>query len=154
MKNSNPEKTLLIGIGNSGRSDDGLGWAFADHLQGDPCLEVIYRYQLQVEDAELISKYPDVWFVDASHKPSPIGFTCERIRGAGHFPYTTHALHPEAVVQLCQEVFGKSPRARLLGISGEAFELGHGLSTTARERLDKALKYFLSIRETSPVRSG
>ncbi len=148
------KNTLLIGIGNKGRGDDGLGWAFADRLQGDPCLEIIHRYQLQVEDAELISQYPEVWFVDASHKPSPDGFTCETVRGSGYFSYTTHALHPEAVVQLCQQVFGKSPRARLLGISGEAFELGHGLSTTARERLEKALKYFFTIRKSSPVHSG
>jgi len=148
------KNTLLIGIGNKGRGDDGLGWAFADQLKGDPSLEVIYRYQLQVEDAELISRYPNVWFVDASHKTSPDGFTCEIVRGAGHFSYTTHALHPEAVVQLCQQVFGKHPHAQLLGISGEAFELGHGLSTTARERLEKALKYFFTMRESSPLHSG
>ncbi|MDX1334136.1 MAG: hydrogenase maturation protease [Robiginitalea sp.] len=142
------KKTLLIGIGNNGRGDDGLGWAFADRLKGDVRFEVVYRYQLQVEDAELISQYSRVWFVDASHQALDGGFFCERLRGKGRFNYTTHALHPEAVLQLCHQLFRRRPDTHLLGISGVDFELGHGLSSSAEKHLDGALHYFLRMMES------
>lgn len=139
--------TLLIGIGNAGRGDDGLGWAFADCLQGLNDLDIVCRYQLQVEDAELISRYRQVWFVDATHQECRGGFECEPLTTDGKFSYTTHALHPAAVLQICEQVFRQKPDARLLAISGAAFGLGQGLSETARANLDKSVAYF---REHGP----
>jgi hydrogenase maturation protease len=135
-------KTLLVCIGNIGRGDDGLGWAFADRLVGHENLDIVYRYQLQIEDAELISHYQKVWFVDASHQPSPLGFECKDLGGEGHFSYTTHALHPAAVVQLCHQLYEHRPQAHLLGISGTVFGLGRELSETARDHLEKATHFF------------
>ncbi|PSR08953.1 MAG: Ni/Fe hydrogenase, partial [Bacteroidetes bacterium] len=60
-------RQLLLGIGNSGRADDGLGWAFAEAFSDQADLfEVELRYQLQIEDALLISTYQRVVIVDAS----------------------------------------------------------------------------------------
>ncbi len=61
------KKTLFVGIGNIGRADDGLGWAFIDYLalKSTNSYNLEYRYQLQVEDAELISNYHTVIFVDS-----------------------------------------------------------------------------------------
>lgn len=133
---------LLICIGNNGRGDDGLGWAFADRLKGDDRFDIAYRYQLQVEDAELISGYDQVWFVDATHQTTEEGFECKGIWGVGHFSYTTHALHPGAVLQLCHQIYKRHPEAWVMGISGEEFELGKGLSEEAREHLERALAFF------------
>ncbi|RLD75788.1 MAG: Ni/Fe hydrogenase, partial [Bacteroidetes bacterium] len=60
-------KTIVFGIGNIGRQDDGLGWLFLDHLKEKQFnhLDLEYRYQLQIEDAELICNYDTVIFVDA-----------------------------------------------------------------------------------------
>ena len=135
--------TLLVCIGNIGRGDDGLGWAFADRLQGADGVDIVCRYQLQVEDAELISHYPQVWFVDASHQQSPGGFECETLGTEGQFAFTTHSLHPSAVLQLCEQLYQHRPEARLLAISGHAFGLGRVLSDTGRDHLEKALAYFL-----------
>ena len=65
------DKILIIGIGNSGRQDDGLGWKLLDFLneQNLENIELIYKYQLQIEDADLISSYDRVIIVDAvKHK--------------------------------------------------------------------------------------
>ncbi len=64
---------LVIAIGNCGRNDDGLGWKFADYLRerGTGNMDIEYRYQLQVEDALLVSGYDLVFFVDASHANLP-----------------------------------------------------------------------------------
>ena len=70
MKNLKTDSTriLLIGIGNSGRGDDGLGWKFTELVErsGYNFFDCEYRYQLQIEDTVLISKYDTVLFVDAS----------------------------------------------------------------------------------------
>ena len=57
-------KTLLFGIGNSGRSDDGLGWEFLDKIKPNFPIDfdMEYRYQLQIEDAELAKQYQRVMF--------------------------------------------------------------------------------------------
>ena len=41
------EEFLIIGIGNSGRRDDGLGWAFLEALEdlGLDSNQMHYRYQ-------------------------------------------------------------------------------------------------------------
>ena len=44
MNALNPtRKTLLIGMGNSGRADDGLGWKFADEYASANFLDVEYQ---------------------------------------------------------------------------------------------------------------
>lgn len=137
------KSSLVIGIGNIGRADDGLGWAFANRLIEDDHFEVVYRYQLQVEDAELISRYNQVWIVDASHQYRSCGFECKKLMPGGRFLYTTHSLHPGAVLNLCHQVYHKTPEVHLLAISGEDFELGHRMSIAAKEHLEKAYTYFL-----------
>ena len=137
------KKILLIGIGNSGRGDDGLGWAFADKMVHDENFEVVYRYQLQIEDAELISGYEETWLIDASHQKLEHGFECTEVLPVANYTYTTHALHPSAVINLCHEVFQKQPMVFLLGISGSEFYLGAGLSPVAKNNLKRAMKFFL-----------
>ena len=66
MSNEETKNILIIGIGNSGRSDDGLGWLMLDTIENKfSNVDVLYRYQLQIEDAEILSHYPTVIFVDA-----------------------------------------------------------------------------------------
>ena len=93
-------KILIIGIGNSSRSDDGSGWKFLENLPadiGDTDLE--YRFQLQVEDADLVKDYDTVIFVDATEKRVPAGFDfsfCDPV--SYHDSFTTHRLEPSAVL--------------------------------------------------------
>jgi len=59
---------LIIGIGNSGRNDDGLGWKFVDIISQSiqNSFDIEYRYQLQIEDADLVSKYKKVKIPEAT----------------------------------------------------------------------------------------
>ena len=61
------DNILIIGIGNNTRQDDGLGWCFLDSLLKEGYNEenLLYKYQLMVEDSELIADYDTVFFVDA-----------------------------------------------------------------------------------------
>ena len=137
-------KSLIIGIGNCGRTDDGLGWAFLDQIKerlpGN--IDHVYRYQLQVEDAELISHYGTIYFVDAHTQAWEDGFTYERCQPKAIHGFSTHELEPETVVYLAETLYNKLPDTFVLGISGVSFDLKMGLTREAEENLSKALDFF------------
>jgi len=105
-------------------------------------LDLEANYQLQVEDALLFSEYDKVIVVDASKKGSE-PFSWKKLQPAKKYSFTTHALTPEAVLDLCQSLYGKRPEAFLLAIRGYDFEIGEGLSPAAEKNLQAALKFFL-----------
>ena len=134
--------TLVFGIGNSGRADDGLGWAFLDRLRAEPgfAAQAEYRFQLQVEDAWLAARFDHVVFVDASHEELPGGFRrspCTARRSAG---FTTHVLPPGAVLHYCRTLYGAAPRAETLALQGYRWDLHEGLSARAAANLAAALE--------------
>ena len=136
--------TLLIGIGNSGRSDDGLGWAFLDRIQQQAAFDgrVEYRYQLLVEDAALISEAEHVIFIDSFRGELPNGFQLTRCEPLSEFAFTTHVLSPGAVLSLCRDLYGRVPRADALMIQGTSWDLRIGISPEAKRRLENALQFF------------
>jgi hydrogenase maturation protease len=138
------DRILILGIGNSGRADDGLGWKFLEAIPTDlPNMDVEHRFQLQIEDAHLINEYSTVIFVDASREPYPEGFLlspCEPVAMQNSF--TTHKLEPSSVLWLCRELYGYAPRANVLAISGSTWDLHEGLSLQAELNLRKAISFF------------
>jgi hydrogenase maturation protease len=136
--------TLLFGIGNSGRQDDGLGWAFLDRVEREMDFpgRLEYRYQLQVEDAELVSRMEHVIFVDSYAGTLSEGFQFAPCNAEAGFEFTSHELSPGAVLFLCSSLYGHSPRADLLTIQGSCWGLRIGLSAVAMCNLDSAIHFF------------
>ncbi len=137
-------KTVLIGIGNAGRGDDGLGWAFLDAIGKDSSFEgeVVYRYQLQVEDAALIAACEKVIFVDAYQQHLDGGFQWEACVPSDSFVFSTHELPPDAVLYLSQQLYDRTPLAHTLLIQGNRWDLKIGLSAFAQSNLKRALDFF------------
>ena len=135
---------LLIGIGNSGREDDGLGWAFLDHLKPElPAnYDIEYRYQLQIEDAEMISHYQKVFFIDADKTPETIDFILSECFPKETHHFSSHALPPETILYLANTVYGKNPESYIVGISGESYQLEIGLTEKGKSNLEKAIYSF------------
>ncbi|MBX2928068.1 MAG: hydrogenase maturation protease [Saprospiraceae bacterium] len=138
---TNLRPLLLLAIGNDARQDDGLGWAYARALEAQGRFDgaVEYRYQLQIEDADLIAAYDTVVFADASKTALSEGYAFTRLTPALEFAFSTHALSPAAVLALCETVYGRCPEAWLLTIGGEAWELAFGLSEAGERNLAAAL---------------
>ncbi len=141
---SRGESTLILAWGNPGRIDDGLGPALADRLSGErlPDLVVESDYQLQIEHAEVLSRFRRVLFVDAD-RVGPGPFRVERglpdPKGVG---FSTHSVSPGVVLALAQEIFDAEPEAWVVGIRGYEFdEFGEWLSTPAQRNLDRAVSY-------------
>lgn len=134
---------LVYGVGNPGRRDDGLGpelvrileeWARRIKTEG---IFFDSNYQLNVEDAEIISRYDRVIFADASVEDIR-NFTLTRLTEEDGVTYTTHAASPGYILKLCHELFGKNPEAYLLHIKGYEWDFRAGLTKQARENLVQA----------------
>jgi hydrogenase maturation protease len=148
------KKTLMVGIGNSSRGDDALGWAFANQAETFfPEIHFHYCYQLQVEDADLISQYEQVFFVDASHEQIPDGFRWSKVEPSAAFEFTTHRMSPSNVMWLCKEVYNKIPIGYLLAISGRQWELGELISQEAIDNLLQAMRQFTEWFDATEVHS-
>lgn len=133
---------LVIGIGNDGRGDDAMGWLFADWIAQNGMMEVEYRYQLQVEDAELISLYEEVIFVDASLEEIEQGFYFKKCEPAAAIHFSTHKIDPATILWLAREIYGAATVGYVLAIRGYNWQLEQGLSGEAKENYSRAIVFF------------
>lgn len=133
---------LVFGWGNPARGDDALGPLFVDAVDamGLPGVECLTDFQLQVEHALDLEGRHRVLFVDASFgAPEPFGV--EPVSARRDDSITTHAMTPQAVLQVYRDLQGEPPPAWLLGMRGECWALGDPVSAAARVRLDAALDW-------------
>jgi len=128
----------LIGYGNPGRGDDGLGPALAGRLMDVPDVQVSSDYQLTVDHALLIAEVDQVIFADAQMRSNaPFDFTV--VTASTSHDVTSHSLSPQAVLALCQTLYGRAPDAFVLGITGHDYgEVKEGLSPQALRNLELA----------------
>jgi hydrogenase maturation protease len=140
-------KVLVIGYGNPGRLDDGLGPAFAAALEARTLAGVTVEsdYQLTIEDARTVADHDVVVFVDASlADPEPFSF--RRIGPKPASTFSSHVVEPEAVLALAEEVFKARPKAYVLGIRGYAFdEFGETISAPAQANMAAALEFLVRV---------
>jgi len=135
---------LIIGIGNSGRSDDGLGWLVLDYIKNLLIdVDILYRYQLQIEDAELLSHYPTVIFVDATKEVTENGFFFRSCLPNNGFGLTSHMLEPETILWLENELYKTAPSTFLLGIEGEKWGLSLEPSESGLHNLNMACEFLI-----------
>jgi len=141
------QKILLIGIGNDSRGDDGLGWKFVELIEamGLDFIDHEYRYQLQVEDAALISEYDVVYFVDASYEKMDKGFELRPCIAYDEGQVSTHAQSPGAILKLANNLYKKFPEAYVFAIGGESWELQITLREAAERNLVEATSFFAEL---------
>jgi len=140
----NRSGSLIYGIGNIGRQDDGLGWAFIDWLEREsiwPWAELMRHYQLHLEDADLISYKKQILFVDATKAPEVEHFRLEKIEAKMDFSFTSHAISVASVLATCKTCFNSLPEVHLLTIKGYEWKLQQGLSLRAKQNLNIATEH-------------
>ena len=136
---------LIFGWGNPSRGDDALGPLLVERIDalGLPGVECLTDFQLQVEHALDLENRSRILFVDASLE-APAPYRYSRLFAARDASFTTHAMTPEAVMQVYAELHDEAPPpCTLLAIRGERFELGESLSPGAAAHLDAALRWTL-----------
>jgi len=151
---------VIFAYGNLSRGDDALGPQLLDLIDNywqqkeaknqfteKNHIEFIEDFQLQIEHALDLQHHDLALFIDASVScPQPYCFT--RLHPVQDDSYTTHALHPAAVLYVYQQTIGQPPPpAFLLTVRGEAFELGSPLSAMARQNLTTAFTFLTQLIE-------
>ena len=146
--NQPKRSVLLIGFGNPGRLDDGLGPALAEAVEelgserlGLGRLEAVTCYQLAVEHAEEAARFDAVVFADADMVgPEPFDF--QPLRPKLEAAFTTHDVAPATVLGLAHRVFGAETAGYMLSIRGYQFDdFGECLSPEAKANLAEAVEF-------------
>lgn len=133
-------RILVIGYGNPGRQDDGLGPMAATEIEklDWPNVSTMDNYQLVIEDAVEIAAHDVVWFVDATREgEAPCAM--RRLSPTFDISFTSHLLKPETLLAIADQQFGKCPEAHLVSIRGYEFDFLEGLTERARGNLALAL---------------
>ena len=133
-------KPLVIGYGNPLRGDDGAGPFVASQIGAG----AIACHQLTPELAETISQAGQVIFADADASVPPGQIAIRPIRPRAST--SIHRFDPETLLDWSQQLYGRVPEALLIGIGGESFGLGEGLSPAAKRATYEALRAIRQIK--------
>ena len=141
---------LVFGWGNASRGDDALGPLFVARLReqlGDAAqgrVDFLEDYQLQVEHALDLVGRRQVLFVDASLEGAA-PFALHTLQAARDASFSSHAVSPEAVMQVYRDLHNEPPPpCLLLAIRGERFGLGEPMSLAAEAHLEAALAWAIA----------
>src|SRR5689334_3921419 len=99
-------RTLVVGIGNPLRQDDGVGRRIAEALAG------LSSHQLTVELAEPLSRVDRAVFIDAADTGDPPGTVSCRVLYPAEAALTlSHHLTPSVLLALARHLYGRCPEA-------------------------------------------
>ena len=143
---------VVFAVGNPSRGDDAIGpvicGRLAEWLENEKLaerVELIEDFQLNVEHALDLQDRELALFIDAGEN-TPAPFIFERIYPSTATGHTTHALPPQAVLQVYQQMEGKAPPPSfVLCVRGEKFELGESLTVKAANHAAAAFELLMGL---------
>jgi hydrogenase maturation protease len=133
-------RILILACGNPMRGDDGVAWPAAEELSASftaPEVEVICAHQLTPEMAEKLSWVDAVIFLDAAAEGQPGQVRCKMLAEPFADVRFSHQLSPVAILALAKQLYGASPLAYSVTLTGEDFDHSDTLSLTAAEALPR-----------------
>jgi len=143
---SHKPKILVLGYGNPGRQDDGVGVLLVDELYkwaGEyniSYLSTDSNYQLNLEDAATISGFQLVIFADAS-KENIGNYEMTDLIPSASVDFTMHSVSPAFIMYICEQIFNHNPKAYLLHIKGYSWEFMQDPTPEAMENLKGATEF-------------
>lgn len=131
-------KKLLIGIGNTIRCDDGVGFRLTESLQDETLegVKTISTHQLLPELSEDISEADVVVFVDASEVLECGKIVFQEIEKKDADEIDTHYLTPETLLELSFDFYDRVPEAYSVHIGLCSDELNESFSPTIKANFD------------------
>jgi hydrogenase maturation protease len=132
--------TLVIGYGNTLRSDDGVGVKVVEAIAAREYPEVttITQHQLTPELAVDIAQVAQVIFVDVALGEREVRVV--ELKPETSSNWATHQQHPAQLLTLSQTLYGHLPRAWWILIPGENFAFGEDLSPLTQAQQQQALQ--------------
>lgn len=130
--------SLIIGIGNPLRSDDGLGWAVAEQLAQacDTGCEILMVHLLTPELAQRMAAASLVVMIDASREGEPGELRIRPVSlSARPGAVGTHYRTPEELAALTLAIYGQCPQVIVVSLTGANFNIGEQLSSIVAQRI-------------------
>ena len=131
-------RSLVVGVGNPLREDDGVGWHLAEAL-AQTGVPTHTCHQLLPELAAELSQVDLVLFVDACAEGPP-GQVLLQTLAPGDTPGYSHHLNAPGLLAWVRALYGHCPQAHLLSVAGAAFGYREGLSPAVEAALPAALQ--------------
>ena len=132
---------LIIGYGNTLRSDDGAGQKVATIVAAWKLKNVrsLAVQQLTPELAADIAEAEAVIFVDAIAASKNPQVTIQNLESGDNHYSCGHSFNPRSLLNFTQAVYGRVPPSYWLLIPAENFEFGETLSLTTQNGIKLAL---------------
>ena len=147
MGSSTEPALIVFAWGNESRGDDGIGPLLARRLLELelPALVVIEDHQLNIEHVTDFVGDTPLLFIDASVSVEA-GIKVEQIEASSNGNFSTHAISPQALLNVYREATGNEvPPAYLLHVAGTSFGLGESLGETGRLAADTAWAFLSEL---------
>lgn len=144
---------LVIGYGNTLRSDDGVGQIVARKIANShlPGVRSLYLHQLTPELAADIAEVELVIFVDATLAAIAPEVRVSPLQPLFSIEIKSHTSDPRMLLNLAQTLYNHCPKAWWVTIPGENFELGDAISPLARRGITQALRQINSLIKNGKV---
>jgi hydrogenase maturation protease len=142
-------RTLIIGVGNPLRRDDGLGWVVADQLarNSDIDCDIHPVHQLTPELALWFAVADRVIIIDASYDGVPGELRVYPLALSRHtISRGTHASTPEELAALAECLYGRCAPITIVTVTGADFSLGEGFSSTIAQKVAYVSEAIQQIR--------
>jgi hydrogenase maturation protease len=153
-RQQSPAGLLVIGYGNTLRSDDGVGPRVAEAVAALalPGVCALVCPLLTPELADPISRARVAIFVDAA-VDAPREVQLRKLAPADTSQIMAHAASPATLLALARDVFGHAPEAWWLTIPAENLGIGEELSPLAQRGLEIAIaeikKHAIWVHDTA-----
>ncbi len=137
------KKTVVIGIGNPLRGDDGVGWAVVEALADVAAawgITAVTTHQLLPELLDTIQDAAQVIFVDASVAGEAGCVAVTPIQPATDGPAASHQMHPGVLLALGRELYGRMPSAYLITVAGHDFGYQETLTVPVQQSIAAVLR--------------
>ena len=144
-------KALVVGYGNHSRNDDGVGWFVVERLEELrlPDVDLLAAHQLDIDHAEVISRFDTVVFVDAAIPQSPVPLARAVVKPGFRSHAVAHYVTPGDVLELAMTLFGRAPRAFLFSIRGHDFNFGTTLSAPTESAATEAVRQISELLQAA-----
>jgi hydrogenase maturation protease len=140
---------LVIGYGNTLRSDDGAGQIVANQIASWclPRVRSLAVHQLTPELAEDIANADTVIFVDAviSSKQNSEKIEIKTIECDDQYLNLGHTGNPRSLLYLSKIIYNKIPKVYWILIPAINFEFGEKISDITKKGVEQSLKKIESI---------
>ncbi len=147
MGSSTDPALIVFAWGNESRGDDGIGPLLARRLLDleRPGLVVIEDHQLNIEHVTDFVDDTPLLFIDASVSIDA-GIRLESIQASSDGNFSTHAISPQALLNVYQATTGSEvPPSYLLHVAGTSFGLGESLGDTGRDAAESAWTFLKDL---------